>query len=273
MAAKRDPDHSALALFADELRAARDKAGLTQDELAARVNYSTTLVAMVEGLKRVPQADFASRLDEALGTPGTFGRLQERLRVLPFTAPFRPFVAFEEMATALRAFEHVLVPGLLQTEAYARAVLATVPNIAPDDLDELVASRLARQQILDRDDPPLLWAVLDEAVLHRPIGEDPKVMREQLAYLAEMADRRNVTIGIIPYSAGGHIGLVGAFTVADFADAPSVAYLETAADGQTVEDAKTVTAVALRFDTLRSEALPRRASREKIMKVAEERWN
>jgi transcriptional regulator with XRE-family HTH domain len=270
--AKRDPDRSAMALFADELRAARDRAGLTQDELAARVNYSTTLIAMVEGLKRVPQADLAARLDDVLATPGTFGRLQERLRVLPFAASFRPFVAFEETATALRSFEHVLVPGLLQTEAYARAVLATVPNIAPDDLDELVASRLARQEILDRDDPPLLWAVLDEAVLHRPIGEDPKVMREQLGHLAEMAGRRNVTIEVIPYSAGGHIGLVGAFTVADFADSPSVAYLETAADGQTVEDVKTVTAVTLRFDTLRAEALPRRASRETILKVAEEQW-
>ena len=82
-----------MALFADEMRAARDRAGLTQDELAARVNYSTTLVAMVESLKRVPQADLAARMDEVLGTPGTFGRLQERLRSLPFPASFRPFAA------------------------------------------------------------------------------------------------------------------------------------------------------------------------------------
>ncbi len=272
MPAKRDPDRSALALFADEMRAARDRAGLTQDELAGQLNYSGTLVAMVESLKRVPQADFAARLDAAFDTTGTFARLQERLRALPFAAWFRPFAAFEETATALRTFEHTLVPGLLQTSDYARAVLATVPNIAPDDLDERVAARLARQAILDRDDPPLLWAVLDEAVLHRPIGDDPKVMRGQLLHLADMAARRNVTIEIIPYTAGGHIGLLGAFVLADFGDAPSVAYLETAADGQTVEDASTVAAVVLKFDTLRSEALPRRASRELIMKVAEDAW-
>jgi hypothetical protein len=164
------------------------------------------------------------------------------------------------------------VPGLLQTPDYARAVLATVPNIAPGDLDERVAARLARQAILDRDDPPLLWAVLDEAVLHRPIGDDPTVMHGQLLHLADTAARRNVTIEIIPYAAGGHIGLLGAFVVAEFGDAPSVAYLETAADGQTVEDAPTVAAVVLKFDTLRSEALPRRASRELIMKVAENEW-
>ena len=272
MPAKRDPDRSALALFADELRAARERAGLTQDELAGQLNYSGTLVAMVESLKRVPQADFAGRLDAAFGTTGTFARLQERLRALPFTASFRPFAAFEETATALRTAAHALVPGLLQPPDYARAVLATVPNIAPGDLDERVAARLARQAILDRDDPPLLWAVLDEAVLHRPIGDDPTVMHGQLLHLADTAARRNVTIEIIPYAAGGHIGLLGAFVVAEFGDAPSVAYLETAADGQTVEDAPTVAAVVLKFDTLRSEALPRRASRELIMKVAENEW-
>jgi transcriptional regulator with XRE-family HTH domain len=156
MAAKRDPDRSALALFADEMRAARDRAGLTQDELAARVNYSTTLVAMVESLKRVPQADLAARLDDVLGTPGTFGRLQERLRALPFPASFRPFAAYEDLAVALRNFENCLVPGLLQTEDYARAILSARPNTSEDEVDELVAVRLARQQILHRDEPPAL---------------------------------------------------------------------------------------------------------------------
>src|ERR1700761_5406158 len=110
MAAKRDPDRSAMALFADEMRAARDRAGLTQADLAAGVNYSTTLVAMVESLKRVPQADLAARLDDVLGTPGTFGRLQERLRSLPFPVSFRPFAAYEDLAVALRNFENCLVP-------------------------------------------------------------------------------------------------------------------------------------------------------------------
>ncbi len=270
MALRRDPDRSGLALFAEELRAARDRAGLSRDELAERLNYSGSLVGMVEAMKRVPQADFAVRCDEVFGTTGTFTRMQRNLRALPFTQSFRPFAAYEEVASSLRTFEHTLVPGLLQTEAYARAVLATVPNIAAGDLDERVAARLARQAILDRDDPPLLWAVLDEAVLHRPIGDDAKVMREQLFHLAEMAARRNVTIEVIPYSAGGHIGLLGAFVIAEFGGAPSVVYLETAADGQTLEDAPAVAGVVLHFDTLRSEALPRRVSRQLIMKVADE---
>jgi transcriptional regulator with XRE-family HTH domain len=271
MAARRDPDRSALSLFADELRAAREQAGLSRDDLAERLSYSGSLVGMVEGLHRVPQADFAIRCDATFGTPGTFARLQQRLRALPFPASFRPFAAYEEVAVSLRTFEHTLVPGLLQTTDYARAVLATRPNTTEDELDELIEARLARQAILERDGPPLLWAVIDEAVLHRPVG-DAKVMNDQLLHLAQLAGRPNITIQVIPYSAGGHIGLLGAFVIADFDDAPSVVYLETAADGQTVEDAATVAAVVLRFDTLRSEALPRGASRDMITKVAEEQW-
>ncbi len=272
MALGRDPDRATLALFADELRAAREQAGLSRDELAAKLNYSGSLVGMVEGLHRVPQTDFAHRCDVAFGTPGTFMRLQQRLRNLPFPVSFRPFAAYEELAISLRTFEHTLVPGLLQTPDYAEAVVGTRPNTARDEVDALVEARLARQAILERDDPPLLWAVIDEAVLHRPVG-DAKVMHGQLLHLAQLADRPNVTLQVIPYSAGGHIGLLGAFVIADFENAPSVVYLETAADGQTVEDAATVAAVILRFDTLRSEALPRGASRDMITKVAEQEWN
>jgi transcriptional regulator with XRE-family HTH domain len=271
MASRRDPDRSALALFADELRAARAQAGLSRDDLAVKVNYSASLIGMVEGLRRVPQADFAQRCDEAFGTPGTFARMQQRLRNLPFAASFRSFVEPEAAAASLRNFENMLVPGLLQTPEYARAVLATRPNTTDDEIEDLVAARLARQAILDRDDPPLLWCVLDEAVLHRPVG-DAKIMHDQLAHLVDMSARRNITVEVVPYSAGAHSGLLGAFVIADFDDAPSIVYLETAAEGETVEESSMVAKVALTFDTLRSEALPRGASRDLIMKVADEQW-
>ncbi len=271
MALRRDPDRSTLALFADELRAAREQAGLSREDLAARLNYSGSLVVKIEGLQRVPHADFAARCDGAFGTPGTFARLQQQLRNLPFPASFRPFAAYEEVATSLRTFEHTLVPGLLQTPDYAQAVLATRPNTTQDELDDLVTARLARQAVLDRDTPPLLWAVVDEAVLHREVGSS-KVMHDQLLHLVEVSDRPNVTLQVIPYSAGAHIGLQGAFVIADFGDMPAVAFLATATEGETLEGPSMVAQVALTFDTLRSEALPRRASRDMIMKVAEEQW-
>lgn len=125
--------------------------------------------------------------------------------------------------------------------------------------------------ILDRDEPPLLWLVVDEAVLHREVGGS-KVMHEQLVHLAQMSERPNITVEVIPYAAGAHSGLLGAFAIAEFADAPSVAYLESAAGGQIVEERSVVAGVTLTFDTLRSEALPRTASRDLIMKAADERW-
>lgn len=100
---------------------------------------------MVEALHRVPTRDLATHLDKAFSTPGTFARLEARLRDLPFPASFRPFAAYEAEATALYVFEHSLVPGLLQTPQYARAVLATRPNTAEDEIDNLVTARLARR--------------------------------------------------------------------------------------------------------------------------------
>ena len=107
------------------------------------------------------------------------------MRDLPFPASFRPFAAYEAEATALYVFQHSLVPGLLQTPGYARAVLATRPNTTEDEIDNLVEARLARQAVLNREDPPppLLWALVDEGVLHRPVAPT-EVMHDQLMDLA-----------------------------------------------------------------------------------------
>jgi Domain of unknown function (DUF5753) len=136
-------------------------------------------------------------------------------------------VEYEAAATSLRSFKHALVPGLLQPREYARAVLATRANTSDDETDELVTARLDRQVILQREDPTVLWVVIDEAVLRRQVGSD-KVMHDQLLRLAEVAERPNITVEVIPYGAGAHSGLLGAFVTADFADAPSIVYLETA---------------------------------------------
>jgi len=126
MATGHDADRPALTLFAAELRAARQDAGLTRDELSAKVNYSSSLIGMIETGRRVPSRDLAERLDEVFGPDrGTFARLETGLRDLPYPASFRPFSAYEAGARSLRLFEHVLVPGLLQTAGYARAVLST----------------------------------------------------------------------------------------------------------------------------------------------------
>jgi transcriptional regulator with XRE-family HTH domain len=272
MAARRDPDRSALAAFADELRAQREQADLSRDDLAARLNYSASLISMIESGHRSPSRDFAARCDEAFAAPGTFGRLERRLRDVPFSSGFRPFHPYEAEAAALRLFEHSLIPGLLQTEDYARAVLETHPNTPADVVEERVAARIARQQILDRDEPPppLLWVLLDEQVLNRDIG-GVKVMHDQLTHLAAMARWPNITVQVIP-GTGAHPGLLGAFAIAELTGLPAIVYLETAHDGQTLEDPDVGTRMSVRFDALRTEALTGRASLSLIEKVTEERW-
>src|SRR5262249_128389 len=144
----------------------------------------------------------------------------------PFPSWFRPFAQPEAEAPSLRTFQLVLVPGLLQTPEYARAVLSTRGGAAADDVDQAVTARLERQAILDRDDPPLLWVLIDEGALRRPVsGRD--VMQAQVEHLGEMAGGRNGVIQRMPAEVGAHQGLVGAFVIADFAAAPSIVYLET----------------------------------------------
>ena len=269
----RERDMTALSLFADEMKAAREQRGWSQADLADKIPYSLSAISMVEALHRAPTRDLAAHLDKAFGTPGTFTRLEARLRDLPFPISFRPFAAYEAEATALYVFEHSLVPGLLQTPQYARAVLATRPNTAEDEIDNLVEGRLARQAIVTRDDPPppLLWALIDEGVLYRPVAP-AGVMRDQLMFLAERSRRPNITIQVVPYSAGGHTGLLGAFTIADLASKPSTVNVEDITYGRVFEDTATVSRVTLHYKSLQSEALPKGASRELIVRVAEERW-
>ena len=126
---------------------------------------------------------------------------------------------------------------------------------------------------MTRDDPPapLLWALIDEGVLYRPVAP-AEVMHDQLMYLVQVSRRPNVTIQVVPYSAGGHTGLLGAFVIADLDGSLSIVYVEDIADGRVFEDPGTVSRVTLRYKSLQSEALPKGASRELIARVAEERW-
>jgi transcriptional regulator with XRE-family HTH domain len=269
----RERDMTALSLFADEMKAAREQRCWSQADLAEKLPFSLSTISMVEALHRAPTRDLARHLDNALGTPGTFTRLEGRLRDLPFPASFRPVAAYEAEATGLYVFQHSLVPGLLQAPDYARAVLATRPNTTEDELDNLVEARLARQAVLTRDDPPapLLWALVDEGVLYRPVAP-AGVMYDQLMDLARLSRLPNITIQVVPYSAGGHTGLLGAFVMADLGSSPGVVYVEDITDGRVFEDPGTVSRVTLSYKSLQSEALPKGASRELIVRVAEERW-
>ncbi len=205
---------------------------MSQSELGDLVPCDKATVSRIEAGLSQPDDAFARACDAAFPQmSGWFTRFYSDSRSWgeAFPPAFRPFAACGAEAVALRWFEHSLVPGLLQTEDYARAVLETYPNTTKAQVDERLAARLARQAVLDRDDPPLFWVLLDEAVLHREIGS-PIVMHSQLLHVADVARRPNVTVQVIP-GMGAHLGLSGAFGIAEMSDRRSIAYLETSAGG------------------------------------------
>jgi transcriptional regulator with XRE-family HTH domain len=250
-------------------------AGLSQEQLGQRVGYSAALVGKVETGERAPSPDFAERCDAALPeSGGLFGRIHVLARRWDGGYPswFTGWIEAERRATSLRTWEPLLVPGLLQTDDYARALFVAWRSADTDgELDDLVNARMQRQAILERPKAAGLWAVLDEGVLHRRIGS-AKVMQGQLAHLAGMAGRSRVSIQVVPAGTGAHVGLLGAFAIAGFDDRPGIVYMETPDQGQTTDLLSVVAKVGETFGTLSAEALPRAASLDLIRKVAEERW-
>lgn len=263
-----------MAFFGAELRQARVAAGLSQEQLGRRLNFSGDLVGKIETCERAPTPGFAEGCDGVFPhLDGLFTRLLELARRWdgPYPQWFRDWLEAEREATSLRTWQLTLVPGLLQTTDYARAILAAGPDTMADELEQMVTARIQRQAILDRPRPPALWVVLDEHVLRRRIGS-AKIMHEQLLHLADLGERPRITIQIVPARVGVHAGLLGAFIIAGFNGAPDTVYLETSADGQVLEKSSVVGQVTLRFDTLRAVALPKDDSRDLIVNVAEEQW-
>jgi transcriptional regulator with XRE-family HTH domain len=257
--------------FGSEARRAREAAGMSQSELGALVPCDKSVVSRVEAGLIAPDESFARACDAAFPQMGGwFTRFWKDSQTwgAVFPPSLREFAAYEAEAVALWWFEHTVMPGLLQTEDYARAVLERHPSVTPEQVTERVAARLARQAVLDRDNPPRFWVLLDENVLHREIG-DAKIMREQLCHLAEMAARPRITVQVIP-RVGAHVGLSGAFGVAETPDT-QIAYIDHIADAMTTDSPATVAMVSERFDVLRSEAYRRSESLTLIEEMAE-KW-
>ncbi|MGW7073606.1 helix-turn-helix domain-containing protein [Streptomyces sp. NPDC054855] len=263
-----DPSASPLDYYGSELRRLREAAGLKQGQLGSCIFCTGSLVGQIETAKKVPTRDFSERVDAALGTDGVFSRLVGLVLKSQLPTWFQPFAEMEAKATHLSTYQAQLVYGLLQTEEYARAVLASG---MPSQLEDLVAARMERQRILDREHPPLSIVILDEAVLHRPIGGFG-VMRNQLAHLLDVANRRWVGLQVLPYSAGEHAGLVGSFTALRFVHEPDLVYTEDLISGHTTAHPETVREAARRYANLQAAALSEGDSAELISRVMEESY-
>ncbi|MFE0151356.1 DUF5753 domain-containing protein [Nonomuraea sp. NPDC059007] len=176
----------------------------------------------------------------------------------------------EEAATALFSWAPMVVPGLLQTRAYAQVLLRCEPGTRPEQVNALVESRLARQAILTRTDPPIFRVLLDEGVLSRPIGST-EVMREQLERLSEAIETPHIALQIVPL--GASAGLNGAIAIAQSSVRRTQAvYFETAGEPVVTSNSSVVTQATMKLDAIRAEALPRTASAELIRKWLVEKW-
>ncbi|MET7758479.1 helix-turn-helix transcriptional regulator [Streptomyces sp. NPDC005389] len=263
-----DPSASPLDYYGSELRRLREAAGLGQSQLGGIVFCTGSLIGQIETAKKVPTRDFSERIDAALMTGGFFTRLVGLVLRSQLPTWFQPYAEMEAKAAYISTYQSQMVYGLLQTEKYARAVLATG---LPDKLEELVAARLERQRILTRDRPPMVWVILDEAALRRPIGS-PQVMRAQLAHLLSFREERWVRIQVLPFAAGEHASLIGSFNALRFDDDPDVVYTEDLISGHMTADLDTLREAALRYAHLQASALSVEDSAELIMRVMEEQY-
>jgi transcriptional regulator with XRE-family HTH domain len=250
-----DPAANPLSFFVSEMVRLRTAAGLSQPALAKRLNYSTSQITKIETCQRIPKQELAIKLDSVLATDGLFARLQplvERSSTLPW---FRDLFDIEGTATHIHTYESYLVPGILQTEAYARSsVEAARPVLPSEDVEQAVALRMTRQEILDRPDTPRLWAVIDESALLRVVG-GPEVMRQQCKHLLQMQQRPNIVIQIIRNADGLSCAFGRAFMMLSFRNQPELVYLEDSSSARYIRDRDEVARYALTYDHLRASAL------------------
>jgi transcriptional regulator with XRE-family HTH domain len=279
----RPKDQDSIAAFAEELKAWRAARGWTQGDLAAQVNYSESLIALVETCRAVPSMDLGRALDRLFATPGyapakdgspekpgTFMRIAVRIRKLSFPASFRLFSDAEEEATALYIFEHGLFPGLFQTEQYARTLVSMHPGVTEEQAAERLTARMSRQAIITRDNPPRVWVLLYELVLRNQVNS-PQAMYDQIMRLVAVSRLPNVTVQVLP--AGMHVAMQGSFHIAEVDGVSTATFIADAADGHTTQDPATLVHLSERFRYLQIEALTPSASREFMEKVASDTWS
>ncbi|MET7655506.1 helix-turn-helix transcriptional regulator [Streptomyces sp. NPDC005486] len=263
-----DPGASPLDYYGFELRRLREAAELTQKQLGDILNYTGSLVGQVETARKVPTPEFSERVDAALGTGGLFSRLVELVLRSQLPSWFQQVGELEARAVEICSFQTHMILGLLQTGAYARAVLGALDR---GNLDDRTAVRMARQRIFEKKEPPVFWAVLSEAALHQEIG-GRDTMRGQLAHLLAFEDDARVNIQILPFTAGVHVGLQGSFDIYRFVGDPTIVYTEGYGSGHPSANPDTVKDCSLRYDHLRAAALSLRDSADLIRRVLEERY-
>ncbi|MEV8444990.1 MULTISPECIES: helix-turn-helix domain-containing protein [Streptomyces] len=258
------------ALFGSRLRKLRVAAGLTQAEVGALAHVVSSRIAQLEratGAK--PTLELTRVLDKELVADDLLVDLWPYVYREAFPDWSRAVITYSARAKVMRQYAAHVVPGLLQTREYAKALLSASRSLRDEEhLEERLAARLSRQDRLTGPDRPELWIILDESVLRRPVGGS-SVMRGQLEHLLKMAEEPNITVQVLPFNQGEHDAMGGSLTLLVMPDGSHVAYTEGAHYGQLTEEPDEVERFELTYDDLRAMALAPRASLDLIRSVLE----
>ncbi|BAG19773.1 MULTISPECIES: helix-turn-helix domain-containing protein [Streptomyces] len=257
-----DPERSASAAFGALLRSLRDERGWTQDELGDRIRCSGAHISAVETGRRSPTDAFAASADRALGTGD---RLQRQSRAARYTAlleGFPEYVKHEERASEIRLYEVGVIPGILQTPEYASALTARAVErgaITPEQGEERISLVKERQAALIRTPPPLVFVVLDESCLRRPVGETA-TMDGQWKRLVDFAALPNTVLQVAPFDMGDRRPLSLPLYVLTMQNRSLISYAESAQRGQLERDSASVVPLLTAYHQLQAEALSQAAS-------------
>ncbi|MEV5435140.1 helix-turn-helix transcriptional regulator [Streptomyces sp. NPDC052682] len=266
-----------------ELRRLRELKGMTAEEVAERLLVSQSKISRLEnGRRSISQRDVRDlcgvyevedqRIVDSLMQMAKDSRQQGWWHAFG-DIPYSVYIGLETDAESLRVYEPQIITGLLQTRAYAEALIrGALPETAPAEIDKRVEVRMRRQDRVTADTNPLrLWVVLDEAALRRVVG-DRQVMREQLEHLAEMSQLPHITVQVLPYDVGAHPGVNGQYSILEFSDAAdsSVVYIEGVTSDLYLEKPHDVQKYTVMYEHLRAQALNVDQSRHFIQDVAKE---
>lgn len=259
-----DPDDewgvAVIATVGRQLKLRREAVGMRAADFGAAVGYGEDLVYKIEGGKRIPRQDYLDRADEVLEAGGLISATWEDVKKVRYPKKVRELGKLEAQAVEIGVYECNIIAGLLQTPDHARTVIeAAQPPYSPDDVERMVAARLARQSVFEREPAPSVHFVLEEAPLRRQVG-GTMVWRQQLERLLEVGRLRNVTLQIMPTNTEAHPGLDGRIELLKFPDGTAVGRADGAFSGRPTSEPKQLRILELWYGTIRAQALPPRES-------------
>ena len=243
-----------------QLKLRREAVGMRAAEFAVAVGYGEDLVYKVEGGKRIPRQEYLDKADEVLGAGGLVAAAWEDVKRVRYPKRVRELGKLEGRAVEIALYECNGINGLLQVRGHARALFeAMQPPYSPDEVERMVAARVARASIYERTPAPALSFVLEEAALRRPIG-GTMVWRQQLERLLEVGGFHNVVLQVMPLNCETHSGMDGKIELLKFTDGSAVGRSDGAFNGRPTSEPKHLRILELRYGTIRAQALSPRES-------------